>query len=136
MRHSAGKDVHAPGLYVHIEPDEIWLGVGLWRPDGPTLRRLRQTMADDPRGWKRARDAKSFAAHWERDLEDTLKRPPQGFEADHPLVDDLKLKSHVAKSDLTRDDLLAADVVERVLARFQAARPFMRWVSQAAGHPF
>ena len=33
FRHEVGKDVHAPGLYVHIAPDECFLGAGVWHPE-------------------------------------------------------------------------------------------------------
>ena len=33
FRHSAGKDVHAPGFYLHIENNEVFVGAGIWRPD-------------------------------------------------------------------------------------------------------
>ncbi len=32
FRHEQAKDVHSPGYYVHIEPDEVFIGVGMWRP--------------------------------------------------------------------------------------------------------
>src|SRR5262245_55284310 len=28
----AGKDVHAPGFYLHLEPGTVYMGAGLWRP--------------------------------------------------------------------------------------------------------
>lgn len=40
FRHEQAKDVHSPGYYVHIEPDEVFLGAGMWRPDsGRSCRR-------------------------------------------------------------------------------------------------
>ena len=32
FRHEDAKDVHAPGYYVHIEPDDVFVGAGMWRP--------------------------------------------------------------------------------------------------------
>ena len=32
FRHALGKDVHAPGFYVHLSPMECFLGVGCWSP--------------------------------------------------------------------------------------------------------
>ena len=49
FRHSAGKDVHAPGLYVHLAPDECFLGAGLWRPERDALAGIRKTIAERPR---------------------------------------------------------------------------------------
>ncbi len=33
FRHELGRDVHAPGFYVHIAPGECFLALGLWRPE-------------------------------------------------------------------------------------------------------
>ena len=41
FRHELGKDVHAPGFYVHVEPNQVFLGVGIWRPDPKALGKIR-----------------------------------------------------------------------------------------------
>ena len=33
--------MHAPGFYVHIDPDEVFIGVGLWRPEPAALAAIR-----------------------------------------------------------------------------------------------
>ena len=30
--HERGRDVHAPGYYLHLEPGSVFAGAGLWRP--------------------------------------------------------------------------------------------------------
>lgn len=32
FRHQMGKDVHAPGMYFHIDPTECFIGAGIWMP--------------------------------------------------------------------------------------------------------
>ena len=32
FRHEMGREVHGPGYYLHLEPGEVYAGVGLWRP--------------------------------------------------------------------------------------------------------
>ena len=44
FRHEQGRDVHAPGFYVHIAPGECFLAVGLWRPEPEPLGRVRQAI--------------------------------------------------------------------------------------------
>ena len=39
FRHSAGKNAHAPGFYLHLEPGECFAGCGVWRPDSNALVR-------------------------------------------------------------------------------------------------
>ena len=46
FRHEAGKDAHAPGLYLHLEPGNCGAAAGLWRPPTPTLRLIREAVAD------------------------------------------------------------------------------------------
>jgi len=41
FRHEAGKDVHAPGYYLHIAPQECFFGAGIWRPDSTALGQIR-----------------------------------------------------------------------------------------------
>ncbi len=46
FRHELGRDIHAPGFYVHIAPDECFLAVGLWRPEPDALGRIRQAIVE------------------------------------------------------------------------------------------
>ena len=40
FRHAAGKDAHAPGFYLHLEPGTCFAGCGIWHPDNNTLGRI------------------------------------------------------------------------------------------------
>ena len=53
FRHEVGKDVHAPGYYVHIEPGNIFVGVGMWHPESGALRAIRERIAGKPDDWKK-----------------------------------------------------------------------------------
>src|SRR5210317_407984 len=55
FRHEQAKDVHSPGYYVHIDPDEVFLGAGMWRPAPDALHGIRQRISDKPAEWERAR---------------------------------------------------------------------------------
>ena len=43
FRHERGDDVHAPGLYFHLDPKEFFLACGMWRPDGDALAAVRSS---------------------------------------------------------------------------------------------
>ena len=45
FRHALGKDVHAPGFYVHIATDECFFGAGCWHPEADALGKIRDTIA-------------------------------------------------------------------------------------------
>ena len=135
FRHEAGKDVHAPGLYFHVDPETVFLGAGMWRPDGPSLTAVRRAIDDDPKGWKRIRDGKRFSAMWKLSG-DSLKRPPRGYAADHPMLEDLKRKDFIAVCDLTEKDVIRTDLVKFVGERFGRSRDFLAWLADAIDLPF
>ena len=60
FRHHLGKDQHAPGFYLHIEPKGCFVGVGIWRPDGPTLASIRTAIDKKPKEWIKASQGKNF----------------------------------------------------------------------------
>src|SRR3990172_8365222 len=89
FRHEFGRDIHAPGFYVHIAPGECFLAVGVWRPDRESLSQIRQAIVNESDRWRRARNDRRFCEHFEL-VGDSLKRPPREFPADHPFVEDLR----------------------------------------------
>jgi uncharacterized protein (TIGR02453 family) len=135
FRHEAGKDVHAPGLYFHVDPKTVFLGAGMWHPDGPSLTAVRRAIDEDPNGWKRIRDGKRFSAMWKLSG-DSLKRPPRGHAADHPMIEDLKRKDFIAVCDLTEKDVTRTDLVKFVGERFDRSRDFLAWLAEAIELPF
>jgi uncharacterized protein (TIGR02453 family) len=135
FRHEAGCDVHAPGFYVHIEPDECFFGVGIWHPASEPLTAIRQAIAAQPTDWKKAKSGKAFRDRFEL-AGDSLKRPPRGFDADHPLIEDLKRKDFIAVQKLDSDTVTRSDFVKESLAAFKAARPLSRFLCNAIGIGF
>ncbi len=135
FRHKAGKNAHAPGFYLHLEPGGIFAGIGVWRPDGPSLKKIRDAIATDPTGWKRAIGGKPFKQHYQLDG-DSLKRPPKGYDPEHPLIEDLKRKDFIAGSRLTQKQVVSAGFIDVFAGRCQAGKPFVRFLCKAVGAPF
>lgn len=130
FRHKTGCDVHAPGLYVHLDPDECFLGVGTWHPAGDSLKSIREHIAKHPKDWMKARDNKKFQAEYDLAGE-SLKRPPRGFDNEHPHIEDLKRKDFIAVKNIDLAKVTAKDFVKQTAASFQAAKPFMQFLCQA-----
>jgi len=135
FRHEQGRDVHAPGFYVHVAPGECFLAVGLWRPDPVPLGQIRQAIVEWPGRWRRARDDRKFRRRFSLDGA-SLKRPPRGFPADHPCIEDIKRTDFIGVEELEEQDVLGARFLEHVAASFAASRPFMRFLCAALKVPF
>ncbi len=135
FRHEAGKDVHAPGFYVHIEAKSAFLGAGLWHPERDALAAIRTAIATDPPAWKKARGGAAFRRDYELAGE-SLQRPPRGFDRDSPVIEDLKRKDFIGVVELRPTAVEARDFAAGVARRFSAAKGFMRFLCEAVGVDF
>jgi uncharacterized protein (TIGR02453 family) len=133
--HEAGLGVHAPGLYLHIEPGNSYAGVGLYRPETALARRIRQAIVDDPARWKRAAHSPAFLGTWTADGE-TLVRPPQGVDPAHPLLEDLKRKDFIAGAPLDDELITSERLLPEYAAMCKKAVPYMRFLTETVGLPF
>ena len=134
FRHRSAGDAHAPGFYLHLEPGTVFAAAGIWHPDTATQRRIRDAIAGDARAWKRATGA-PFAPTYSL-TGDALKRPPPGFDATHPLIEDLKRKDFVGETHLSEREVTRSGFLERYAELCRDAAPLLRFLCRAAGVPF
>lgn len=130
FRHDAGRDIHAPGYYLHLEPGQVFMGAGMWHPDADALRAVRETIVADPRGWKAAR--RVGLSHGD----ESLKRPPRGFDAEHPLIEDLKRTSFTTGVEYSERLACASDFATRFVADCRRQAPLMKFLAGALNLTF
>jgi len=135
FRHEQGKDVHAPGFYIHFSVEECFLGVGIWRPDSKALGAIRDAIDLTPQRWLAARDDVAFQRHFEL-TGDSLKNPPHGVDKEHPLLDDLKRKDFIALRNLRHDQLYSDHCHRLILDSFSTGKPLMSFLCNALNMPF
>src|SRR5262245_12348026 len=85
---SADKSPHVPGFYLHLEAGSVFGGGGIWQPDAPTLKLVRDRIVEKPKEWKEILGAGVEISG------EALKRPPAGYDAEHAYIEDLKRKGY------------------------------------------
>lgn len=135
FRHEFGRSAHAPGFYLHLAPDEVFAGIGLWGPDTATLAKIRAAIVADPGRWRRVVSEPVFAAAFSRGGR-SLKRPPRGFPKDHPLLDDLKLKDHIAARPFSREQTYRPDFIDVYADACRRASSYMQFLTRAVELPY
>lgn len=135
FRHEQARDVHSPGYYVHIDTEQIFVGVGMWRPDSEPLFGIRQRIVDKEAEWLSASKDKTFSRHFKLGGE-TLSRAPRGFDKDHPLLTDIKRKDFIAIKNLDFGAATQPKFQQKVETAFRAGEPYMRFLCKAVGVPF
>jgi uncharacterized protein (TIGR02453 family) len=131
FRHEDGKDAHAPGFYLHLDPQDCFCGAGIWRPDSGSLKAIREAIVEHPKEWERVTRRRLFELQG-----DSLKRSPKGFDPEHPLLEDLKRKDHFAVIQLKPKDVLQKNFLKNYVKCCQESAPFVAFVAKALGQPF
>lgn len=124
--HEKGKNAHAPGFYLHLEPQECFAAAGIWHPDTPALTKIRSAIVQSPERWTRAI----------RKLElegDSLSRPPKGFDAKHPLIEDIKRKDFISSIRFTDAQVCRPTFMQDFAAACRTMAPLVEFSTTALG---
>ena len=132
FRHRAGRDVHAPGFYLHLEQGKVFFGAGIWHPDSQALATIREAILDNEALWTAATRSRAFrrACSWEGE---SARRVPRGVPADHPLLEDLKRKDFTVFAASSEAEACRSDFGRRFIRFCRAAAPLNELLARALG---
>ncbi len=133
--HAGGEENGAPAFYVRLEPDKSMFGGGIWRPEPKALKKIRDAIVKDPKGWARAKAGLPLGPGCTM-MGESLKRPPSGYPPDHPYIEDLKRKDFGMGAPLKNGDVTSPRFLEMVVTGYRKCAPFMEFLSEAVGLPF
>jgi uncharacterized protein (TIGR02453 family) len=124
-------NVHSSGGYFHLQPGEIYVGGGIWHPDKPWIDAFRRRVADRPDEIRGLIDEKGFKATFGKLSDDghSLQRVPQGYAADHPAADLLKMKDVVFGRRLSDADAESPSLPDLLADTYEAAVPMFRYLA-------
>ena len=130
--HRAAGDVHSPGFYLHLEPAEVFIGAGIWQPDTKTAITIRESIVERPGPWKKAAHNPPFSKSYSL-MDDRLARAPRGFDPEHPLMDDLRLKNFIGIRPLDERTATSERFLDTFLSACRDASSFVRFLCDAVG---
>ncbi len=131
LYHERRKQVPAPSFYVHLQPNESFVGAGLWHPEPDTQRRVRQFIFENPGSWKAAAHAPKFRKRFDFEESEVLVRAPRGFPADFEFIEDLKHKNFVFWRSLDNATMTGPRLRQTLATDLEALAPFMDYLCAA-----
>lgn len=131
--HSAGPGAPLPGIYVHLEPGNCFIGAGVHRPPTAALNAVRDRIVASPTAWTRARNAVQRGGFGL--IDGQLRTAPRGYDRDHRHIDDLRRTSYVVRRDFDESDAIAGDFLDRFVGWSVDALPLLRFVARALSVP-
>ena len=112
------------GYYIHLEPNNSFVAVGVWCPPPAILKALRQSVYDNIDELKEITNQHAFSKYFQDFYqEDKLKTAPKGFPKDFPEIELLKLKHYMVEYKLQEDLLFDKDFPVNLTEILKAAYP-------------
>ena len=130
FRHEAGRDAHAPGFYLHLEPGTVFIASGVWHPDRQALTKIRDAIVAHPQRWQRIISSQAFRATGTLGG-DSLQRHPSGYDPEHPLLTDLKRKDYIALAHFTETQACAPDFLPVFIETCRTFAPLTQFLTTA-----
>lgn len=127
-----GKNIACAGYYLHIEPGASFVAGGYWMPEAQDLKKIRTEIDYCLDEFKEIIHKRDFKLKFrELDSEYSLSRPPQGFEADHPGIEWLKLKSFTVSAPLSDSEITQTGIEKKIINHFKALVPFIHFLNRS-----
>jgi uncharacterized protein (TIGR02453 family) len=128
------KGINTAGYYFHFQPGETFAGGGIWMPEPPNLKKIRQEIdysLSELQQIVNAKDFKKYYGDLDNSEEYKLTRVPKGYENDNPASEYLKLKSFIGTYYLSDEQLTDKSLVKTTVAAFDALKPLVDFLNQA-----
>jgi uncharacterized protein (TIGR02453 family) len=122
------------GYYFHCSPGNSFAGGGLWKPEPPALKKVRQEIDYNYEEFSRIVNDKTFKKYFgglERGGDISLSTVPKGYEKDNPAIDYLKLKCIIAEAKIPDEELTKGSLHKKIMNLFTALKPMLDFINRA-----
>jgi uncharacterized protein (TIGR02453 family) len=126
-----GKNSPGPGYYLQIQPGNSFLAGGIWMPEADTLKKIRKEIDFSGAQLQQIEHSSSFKKLFSGIEGEKLKTSPRDYEASHPYIDYLKLKSFTVSHPISDQAINTGAFIKFALDGFYAMKPFIDFLSQA-----
>lgn len=117
--------------YFHLEPGNTMLAAGMYQPDAERLKKIRQEIDYNADALKAILNDAGFKQYFAEMNGEKLKRPPKGYDVEHPEVELLKFKSYTVFHNLSDQAVLSAEFLKATEKIFDEMTPFNAYLNEA-----
>ncbi|MEM1312652.1 MAG: DUF2461 domain-containing protein [Patescibacteria group bacterium] len=127
------KAVSSSTYYIHISPEDSFVGGGIYMPMPPELYKIRIAISQKYKQFQSIINSKQFIKYFPNGISthDSLKTVPRGFKENNPAIEYLRMKGYTALCPLTNDELTNDDCFGKILEHFKALYPLNKFLNEA-----
>jgi uncharacterized protein (TIGR02453 family) len=100
-------------------------------PEGPLLKATRQEIDYNFNEFKEILNAGAFKKQFKKLEGEQLKTLPQGYTADNPAIDYLKMKSFIVSAPIADKDVTTKAFDTKVLKLFTVMKPLVDFLNKS-----
>jgi len=127
-----GRKAPYAGYYLQIEPGASFFGGGIYMPQSPVLKAIRNEIYYNPEKFKAILNDGVFRKLFkELEPSDRLKRPPKDFSSDFKEIELLKFKSYVVIHSVPDELIILENFLPYALEVFKAMYPLNSFLNRA-----
>ena len=128
---NGGRKSEEPGYYIHLEPDNSFVGGGIYRPSAPILKSIRNFIAENGYEFEEVMNDKDFKSALPEVMEDRLKTAPKGFPADHRYIELLRYKSFAFSAHIPDITIVNNMFINETVSKFHLLYRINRLLHEA-----
>ncbi|OFX47150.1 MAG: hypothetical protein A2046_01590 [Bacteroidetes bacterium GWA2_30_7] len=121
---SGGKKSGKAGYYMHIEPGSCFLGGGIYMPQPPVLKNIRDEVYYNYEEFLKIISEKNFIKYFNTISGSKTTLMPKGFPKDFEGADYLKFKDFTVIHEVKDDFYTDKSAFEKTIEIFKAMKPF------------
>ncbi len=128
-----GKNSPSAFYFVHVEPNNCFVGGGVYNPQPAELRKIRNEISASFSEWTNIILAKDFHTKFPSGIHNsgTLLRTPKEFEEDDPAIKFLKMKGFFTQEAIEDKEIQSSHISEKIIEYFAAVKPMVDFLNMA-----
>ena len=123
------KPYNRGGFYIHIEPNNCFIGGGFWGPESSDLLRIRKAI-DESDELEIILNEKVLKDNFDELYGSELKTAPKGFSKEHERVHLLRKKQYLLIKHFDNNAIFKDNFPEQVAKSFEILLPFYNYMTE------
>jgi len=128
-----GKNSPSAFYYLHIEPDNCFVGGGVYNPQPDQLKKIRQEIDYAFDEWTAIINDKTFKKTFPSGINNSgvLSRTPKEFDEANQASEFLRMKGFYTMEKLTDKEIISIDTFDKINSYFKTTKPLVDFLNRA-----